>query len=369
MMRPIDVSLRLEDTFLRAYALKLRNKMLVDRDAIAFSEALVQLAGAVTAEEMGLYGNTPTVMVAKAAGWALAADRPEVTAIEDGVAELVDSVKVEGCPEVAPAFFRGGAVFVRTKTGRPLYGEVLAIVVYRALEAWYATTYEVKDGNRLHCNGYRFQLEWGRPSMEAAVVEAPFMGDWIADDGTKWREADPADRKKLLPSPAEREAILPALRWVLALGALLEARGTPLEHADAGAAERIIRRKRYQTAPGVSYRTVRVSQAGVRAMVPGGPASTSEEPGAPAGEREGLSKRPVRVASFLRRQACGPKMSERRWVYVREHVATRWARDELEAVKTTVVAAPEDRAGVPPADDPAAAHDRAVPAGDPAPDR
>ena len=31
-----------------------------------------------------------------------------------------------------------------------------------------------------------------------------------------------------------RRTILPAIRWVLALGALLEARGTPLEHADAG---------------------------------------------------------------------------------------------------------------------------------------
>lgn len=266
--------------------------------------------GAELARRMGVEHESPyhPIMV-KACGWAIAARRPEVVSICPGVAELAREIECHGPPERAPALLADGAVFVRTKSTEPLIGSVRAVAMYRVGGAWYVHTFEGStEGYETFC--YRFALEWGAPTLNDAVAERRYDGPDI-----------PNDQVRNLPGEKARARLLPVIRWVLALGALLDAKGAPLVTQDGAAAERILRPKRYKAAQGVRYRTINLSRAGVRPIV-----HTPSGDGQPHA-REGLVRREVDVRPFLRRQACGPRQSERRWVYVESFRSARWSRD------------------------------------------
>lgn len=221
----------------------------------------------------------------KVAAWAIAATRPEITSITEHVAGIVAGMRVESPPDQAPALL-SGAFFVRSRCGADLSPGVRAIWGYEWADAWY-----VNVASHREIFAHRVHLDWNAETFEAAFADAPPHPDH-PESGINWKY---------------RDRVLPAFKWVVALGMLLDARGAPIESQDTTRTQALLRPREAKRAAGMRYRTVRVSKAGVHAI---------QRAAAVAGEapdREGLIRRDVIVRGFLRRQACGPGMSERRW--------------------------------------------------------
>lgn len=287
-----------------------------------FSEML-EVSGAVICPS-----DDYAVMSSKACGWALTAKRPQIMSINPGVAAIATALVVEEPPEEMPSLLRD-SILIRTKASEALYADIRAIAVYRALGAFYCTVFRTVNGWTI--DSLRCDIDLTAPTLDAAVRENDEVEPTLTPLG---------------PSRADRDVITAALRWVFALGALMDAQGTPLEDVDALPAERLIRPKRAKAMSGISYRTVRLSKQGQHALHRITSAEhVTRDPTPPDSPEyliagmEGWELREVIVRPFLRRQAYGPKMSLRRWVYVDAFASKRWAKADAPLLKTSVVKA------------------------------
>lgn len=296
---------QIEDLILTSWAHRRRLK-LTPGNLREQGLAMDTIGSAVVAET----GLAPTwaPVIAKCVGYALGASRPEVTCVTEHVAGIVAGMRVEAPPERAPRLMSGDSFFVRTRCAADLLPGVRAVWGYRWLNAWYVNIVDTRGEVFSH----RGQVRWDAPSFDGAFEDAGDAPHTIAP-GTAW---------------LYRDRILPAFRWVVALGMLLDARGAPIEVTDSTRTLAVLRPKDAKRAAGMTYRTVRVSSAGVHAV------RRAQAGGAV--DREGLTKREVIVRGFLRNQACGPGMAQRRLVYIDSFMSSRWARDEPRPQRTTV---------------------------------
>lgn len=346
--RPRDMAGLIEDVCLEAWLRRPRPGVNVE-DREAFAPALVTLGTSLDLPIDTAYD----ALAAKAAGWALTAIRPEIVGVGPSVGQLVLDVALDGPPEESPTLLRNGAILVRSKSPEPLLVvddkgpapgddasarhpggrlDVRAVMLYHAMGAWYATVFCAD----LQIWGYRFDLDWTALTMEQAVIEAKYDGPGYFGGGLKTAEHLP---DKLLPGERDRAIVLPAIRWVLALGALLDAQGAPIAVEDGGATERLLRPIRYRAAQGVAWRTVHVSKKGRHPTVRIVDLDDSTLVEAiRAGDPTKFEIREVTVRPFLRRQPYGPKGALRRWVYVASFIRKQLVRREDVVTKTSVVA-------------------------------
>lgn len=279
--------------------------------ALAQSEALERVGSAVHRDlphQMLSVVNDLRPWISKVAAWAIAVVRPEIVCITDHVAGIVAGMRVESPPDRAPSLL-SGPFFVRSRCGADLSPGVRAIWGYEWAGGWY-----VNVANQREILAHRVRLDWSADTFDAAFADTSAHPDH-PESGINWKY---------------RDRVLPAFKWVVALGMLLDARGAPIESQDTTRTQALLRPREAKRGAGMRYRTVRVSKAGVHAIQRAA-AAAGEAP-----DREGLIRRDVIVRGFLRRQACGPGMSERRWVYIEQHVGSRWVRDDETPRRTTV---------------------------------
>jgi hypothetical protein len=232
--------------------------------------------------------------------WALRTSRPEVVGVADDVAALVDGMVV-GDPPPAPPALLADAFLVRTRCSGDLVPGVRAVWGYGHPDGSWVVGVIGSAGFFAE----NVRVRWSAPSFDACF------------ESTR-------------PDASHRDHVLPAFRWVVALGLLLDARGTPIESVDTTKTQAIIRPRQARRLAGMRYRTIRVSKAGAHAL--------RQSPGRDTEQTsvDGLVRRSVQVRSFLRRQACGPGLTERRWVFIREHASSRWVSGEAAPLLTTV---------------------------------
>jgi len=141
----------------------------------------------------------------------------------------------------------------------------------------------------------------------------------------RWEESDLGAEERESPfvdEPlAQRAWAEQAAEWIITLGALLDAEGTPLEAEDWS--DKGKRKpggdKRRDSRDDWIVRRVTLSEEG-RTRV----ASRTQTPTEAPSPRENLASVETWVRGYLRRQPHGPGRSLRKWVYITEHQARRW---------------------------------------------
>lgn len=237
----------------------------------------------------------------QAACWALRTSRPEVVGVADDVAALVGGMVV-GDPPPAPPALLADAFLVRTRCSADLVPGVRAVWGYSHPDGTWVVGVIGSAGFFTE----NVQVRWSATTFESCF------------ESTR-------------PDASQRGHVLPAFRWVVALGLLLDARGTPIESIDTTKTQAIIRSRQAKRLAGMRYRAIRVSKAGTHALRQDREHDTQQ-----TNAVDGLVRRSVQVRSFLRRQACGPGLAERRWVFVREHTSSRWVSGDPAPLLTTV---------------------------------
>ena len=225
------------------------------------------------------------------AALALALPRDVVHEVSPGAARRADETDLHTLPDEPPPLLRRAALCeVRRPHRERLFGSTVSLGAYALDGAMYLVGLDWPDGVRVA----RWRPYWSGGDLPAGI---------------------PADTSPLIDDvDAHREWAREAARWILMLGLLLDAQGSPvLEGEDVPVAIR--RRAPARPGEGPVVRRVYLDEPTARA------GSSSGGTGGVAEGRLGLE---VPVRGHLKRQPYGPAQSLRRWVYVESYEARRW---------------------------------------------
>lgn len=224
------------------------------------------------------------------AALALALPRDVVHDVSPGAARRADETDLHTLPDEPPTLLRRAALCeVRRPHRERLFGSTVSLGAYALDGAVYLVGLDWPDGVRVA----RWRPYWSGGDLPAGI---------------------PADASPLIDDVEEhREWAREAARWLLMLGLLLDAQGSPVrEGEDVPVAVR--RRSPTGNGDGPVTRRVYLDE-------PARPGGSSAVQGGPVEGRLGLE---VPVKGHLKRQPYGPAQGLRRWVYVESYEARRW---------------------------------------------
>lgn len=223
-------------------------------------------------------------------------DRLVLHRVSPGAARLVHETDLHSLPGEPPRLLRGPWLIEARNPEEPLFGRTSSLGGYILDGMIFLVGLEYPDG--------AFVARW-TPRWEARDLAAGL----------------PAEDDSPLISDVDRhsEWAREAARFAIVFGLLLESQGTPIEvHSERAS------RKQARGRAGVrrdwAVRRVILGRLVRRVM---------ETPRAEAGDGQvsalaGRRAEVVPVRGHLRRQAYGPGMSQRRWIYVEGYEARRW---------------------------------------------
>lgn len=236
----------------------------------------------------------------------LSMDRLVVYRLTADAAEQVRSTELRSMPGRPPRLLRRPFIIESRRPERfSLFGETASLAGYELGGRLFLIGFEYPDG--VHVEPVR--ISWEERDIEATTVASPYV------------ETDIREHRAW----AERAA-----EWIVTLGALLEAEGTPILAEDWGGAEDQQRRhgsprgRGHGNEAGWLIRRVSLTpQAAHRVQ-----SRVGEESAGPAEDvglqREGLVLGETWVRGHLRRQPYGPGRELRKWVYIEGYEARRW---------------------------------------------
>lgn len=231
------------------------------------------------------------------AALALSVDRLVVHEIRPQAVRLIDATDLHSLPDEPPRLMRGAWVVEVREPGREvLFGDIASLGGYELDGIWYLVGLGYPDG----CTIARMRPAWRGGDLAAGVepeFETSLLEGMDPGEHAEWGRA--------------------AARFVIVLGLLLDASGTPIRTRDEGPA--LAGRSKGRSHPARPWAVRRV-------WIDGAPQGTSVA-GIGAGEGEAQEGRLAvesEVRGHLKRQPFGPGGKERRWIYVAGYEARRW---------------------------------------------
>jgi len=221
-------------------------------------------------------------------------------------AEQVRATELRSIPGEPPGLLRRPFIIESRRPEKfTLFGRTAALAGYPMDDKLYLVGFDYPDGARVE----PVRIDWREQDIEATTIESPLVQGDIA---------------------AHRAWAVQAAEWIVTLGALLEAEGTPLLAEDwlEGPDRQRQHRGQRGTSRGAGnswlIRRVSLTQEAVRRVQSRAEAATTELHAATPVRREGLILRETWVRGHLRRQPYGPGRELRKWVYIEGYEARRW---------------------------------------------
>lgn len=234
------------------------------------------------------------------AGLALSMPRLVVHRLSAGAARTVAETDLHSLPGEAPNLLRAPWLLESRRPEEPLFGRTACLGGYQLAGVTYLVGLDYPDGVAVA----RWTPHWQEEELEAGIG----------------RDSSPLIENVDAHHAWAREAA----RFVIVLGLLLEAQGSPLELDD----EPVRRRRQVGTPPpspsgglegGWVVRRVRLGR-----LVPSRGRAARTEEQAPGGPVSGRVPLQVPVRGHIRRQRHGPGRADTKWVYVEGYAARRW---------------------------------------------
>jgi hypothetical protein len=212
---------------------------------------------------------------------------PETWLVRPGAARVVERTDLRSIPSEPPRLLRSPGVVDahRPETGDRLWGDYASLGWYQLGGATYLVGLAVPDGYAVA----RWEPRWTGQDLESELpapdVESPMIRD-LVEHG---------------------EFASSAARFLVVMGILLEAQGSPLQ---------------VELERGTRRRHVRLDPSRARARPGSRPAPRYPPAGPGAAASRVPDERPVE--GHVRRQRHGPGLALMKWIYVEQYEATRW---------------------------------------------
>lgn len=228
------------------------------------------------------------------AALALSMPRLIVHRLTADAAQQVRSTELRALPGEPPRLLRGAWIVESRRPERhALFGQTVSLGGYWLDNHLYLIGLDYPDGVRVE----RVSPRWEESDLGAEERESPFVDDPLSQRA--WAEQ--------------------AAEWIITLGALLDAEGTPMEVEDwTEKGRRKSGSGRRSQDDGWMVRRVSLSSAHAGRLV------SRTQDGHAIKSLDGLTPVETIVRGHLKRQPYGPGRSERKWIYVEEYEAKRW---------------------------------------------
>jgi hypothetical protein len=214
--------------------------------------------------------------------------------LRGSVRELVANTDLHSLPDEPPELLRRAwIVQTRDPATEHLFGDTAALAGYELEGTRYLIGLGYPDG----CRVARWRPEWRGGEIGAGVVREDSGG--LVDDVEDHEEW-------------AREAA----RFIVVLGLLLDAEGSPLEHGDEGPALAGTRHGKPRPARPWAVRRIYLQHERIE--------GTSRAAGSDSADIDDRIASEVRVTGHLKRQPYGPDRALRKWLYVQSYEARRW---------------------------------------------
>lgn len=232
------------------------------------------------------------------AALALSMDRLAVHEMSGGAIRMVHNADLRSIPDGPPRLMRHPWLIESADLDAPLWGDTVCLGGYELDGDYYLVGLRYPDGAIVA----RWTPEWGSDDKE---IEMPVDNSPIIDN-----------------VEGHRQWAQNAARFVLILGLLLEAWGSPLESKTATPGKRKRGERAARARAWVVQRIV-LSRPRTRR-------SRTEEAGGSAGRLLGdRVPQQTMVSGHLRRIRYGPEHSESRWQWIQAYEARRWVAPKI----------------------------------------
>lgn len=244
------------------------------------------------------FREAPPPSMINVAALALAMERLAVHEVSGGAIRLVHDADLRSIPSEPPRLMQHPWIIESADLDAPLWGDTVCLGGYELDGAYYLVGFRYPDGAMV----VRWTPEWGSDDKEITM---------------------PVDHSPLIDHvEGHREWAQNAARFVLILGLLLEAWGSPLESKTATPGKR---KRGERAARARAWVVQRIVLSRPRAR-----SSRAEEAGGSAGGLLGdRVPQQTMVQGHLRRIRHGAGHSQTRWQWVGSYEARRWVAPKI----------------------------------------